>query len=424
MLRTAGISWIAFLCVTAVAVEEPLTQVTLDDAKQFAVNHNPQVLALRRDVDEKLALVGRARSAFFPTLGVAGGAEYGQGGQAAPLAFGYASYNFFRGFADTYRSQIANVDHEMAEVKLTQAEFRVGLDVEKQFHLYIFKKTSLAIKTEALKLNQAHRSMAAARRASGISSTSDVMEFDLRDALLRSDVELLKQEIEEARIRFRMLLGEQIGAAIEPVGELQHQHLKGNLMDYLRKLKETSETVKLASRELARASIESKVWLSSWLPQFDVEAQVGYLTLDQRPIPTAGAGIRVVALARFDLFNGFRNTYERREGAAKQMRAEANLKGVLQGALSDTEIGVRRLITIQHRVDLEEQNEERASRYYDAVVAEYRRGIKNSADVKMASDALHEARLRSESFKHDFLDSKIELERAIGTSIDSEVVTQ
>jgi outer membrane protein TolC len=55
---------------------------------------------------------------------------------------------------------------------------------------------------------------------------------------------------------------------------------------------------------------------------------------------------------------------------------------------------------------------------------EYRRGIKNSADLKVAADGLFEASLKREAFKFDFLNSRIDLERALGGKVEIETIQE
>lgn len=128
-----------------------------------------------------------------------------------------------------------------------------------------------------------------------------------------------------------------------------------------------------------------------------------------------------MALVSWDLFSGFSTYWERKEGEAKQLRAEAQLKMAIQTTVMDTETEFRRLKSVQDRVDIEDKNEDRAKRYYDAVMNEYRRGVKNSADVKVAAELLFETRARRETYKYDFLKERVDLERAIGKPIVVEV---
>jgi outer membrane protein TolC len=264
--------------------------------------------------------------------------------------------------------------------------------------------------------------MALTKKRSGLAADSDVMEFDLKDATLRSDLLLLDQEIEEARVALKKLLGEEIGSKIEPVGSLQHQHLKGNLLELMKRIKNESEPVQLGAKEVLISSLEAKSIQSKWLPKVDVEVAAGYLPWDLRQVEAGTAMIGGKIVAKLDLFSGFDTLYEQKASIAKRMRQEAELKNILLGAMTDTENAYRRISTIQARVDLEQENESRSRKYYASVMNEYRRGVKNSADLRVAADGLFEASLKRESFKFDFLNSRIDLERALGGKVETETI--
>lgn len=412
---------------TVLAAPPPTTTssgFSLEQAKKHAIAHNFEVLALKSALDEAKAISRRVRSAYYPTLGVAGGADseiYSTGDRAVSIGYLYGTYNLFNGFGDAYRSEVADLEYEKAKVKLERTEFRIGLDVEQVFHLYLFKKGALALREEALKLNDKHKKMALQRKASGMASDADLMEFDLKEALLKSDVLLLQQELESARAQLKRLLGEEVGAKIEPVGILQHQHLKGSLMDYVSRIKNESEPVLLSARSLQTATVESKMWRSKWLPRLDLEVKAGYLPLVDRP-PDGGASLSTMIVARIDLFSGFDTLAEKQQTEAKRMRSEAELKNSLLTAVTDMEIAFRKIKTIQTRVDLEEQNANRSDRYYKAVLREYTRGVKNSADLKVAADQVYDVHLRREGYKYDFLIEKLNLERALGGKVAVEIM--
>ena len=405
------------------AAEEP-KKVGLDDAKKYAIQHNFEVLSLRQALEEARARQGRAGSAYFPKLGIAGGADtqISNINENAAIGYLYGDYNLFNGFGDSYRTQIAALEEEKAEIRLKRAEFRVGLEVERAFHLYLYKKSTIELKREAIKLNETHKKMASTRKRSGLAADSDVMEFDLKDATLRSDLLLLDQEIEETRTVLKKLLGEEVGSKIEPIGSLQHQHMKGNLNDLVKRIKDESEPVLIGAKDIAISSLETKSAQSKWLPKLDLEVAAGYLPWDMRQLPSGSAQLSGKLVARIDLFSGFETLYERREAEAKRLRQEAELKTAILSAMTDTENAYRRISTIQARVDLEEENESRAKKYYASVMNEYRRGVKNSADLRVAADGLFEVSLKRESFKFEFLNSRLDLEGALGGKVETEVI--
>lgn len=400
-----------------------VANVNLERAKLFAIDHNYEVIALRRELDGTDAKIQKAQSPFFPKLSLTGGADtYSFPGGAFNGTVGYlqGDYNLFNGFADRRQLKIENLERDKASIRLTRAEFRVGLEVERQFHLFLYKKEAIALKEDALKLNEVQQKMAKQKRSAGLSSDSDILEFDLRESLLQSDLQSLRQELEESRTNLKKLLGEEIGSQIEPVGALQHQHVTEKLMDLVLRMRKDNEAVLVAEKEMSVADAQASLWLSRWLPKLDVQGKVGYLPYDLRQGPQ-GTAAAVGIYARWDFFSGFETLAERKEAIAGQLRAEARMKEAILSAITQMEIAYRKIVTIQDRVDLEAKNLNRAKRFYDSIQSEYRRGVKNSNDLRIAAEMLFEAKLRRNSFKYEFLNQRIELEKALGSSVATKV---
>ena len=175
------------------AQSESLGKVGLETLKQYAINHNSEVLAFRRSVEESKARYERTKSSFYPHLGIAMGLENqmtNTKNKTGSLGYLSLSYNVFSGFDDSRKKQIAELEMEKELIRLQGLEFRIGLEVEKIFHTFVFKKSAIALKSELLKYNETHRKMAIQKRAAGMAAESDVMEFDLADALIKSDIVL------------------------------------------------------------------------------------------------------------------------------------------------------------------------------------------------------------------------------------------
>lgn len=416
----------ALAVLPAAAAPEPSSRVGLSEAQRYAIEHNLDVRALRRDWEAARAKSRRARSVFFPRIGVAGGADgfiSKQNNNSGVVGYLSGTYNLFNGFEDTTRADVADYDADKAKVRLDRAAFRIGLEVERLFHLFLFKRAAIELKKESIELNEAQQRSARQRRGSGLSSDSDILEFDLRESLLRSDIFSLEQEVEEARTHLRKLLGEEIGGNIEPMGELQHRHIKSTLKELVDRVPKEGEAILVAKYDLSIANLEARIWRSKWFPRVDIDTKVGYLPYDVRPGPDQiafGGGI----ILRLDLFSGFDNLWERRENEAKRLSSEARLKDSLLTAVTEMEIAYRKIRTIQERVDLEAKNEAWANRYYSLVLTEYRRGVKNSADVKLAADGLYEAKLRKKNYQYEFLVQKIELEKLLGGTVDTESIDE
>lgn len=400
---------------------EANSKMTLGEAKRFAVEHNFEVSSLAKALDEAKAQRARATARYLPTIGIAGGvdSEITRDKETAGVGYLYGNVNLFRGFEDSYKASIGDLEVDKANIRLTQAKFRVELEVEQQFSRYLFTSFAIDLKKKAWDLNESQKKLALKRQDSGLVVDSDLMEFDLRDSLLQSDIASLEQELEAARVNLKLLLGEEIGNKIEPSGKLEHWHLKESLADLLKRLLEQSEPVLLSRKDLAISEYESKFAGSKWMPEINVETKAGYLPLDERP-KDGGTALRGMVLAKFDIFSGFDTVNQRREGEAKRLKQEAQLKNVTLTHSSEVETLFRKIKAVEARVHLEEQNEARAKKYHAAVIKEYKRGVRNSADVRLAAELLFDSGLRRENFKYEFLTHKLELERILGGPISVE----
>lgn len=407
----------------AYAADGEATKVNLEAAKSYAIEHNFGVSALRHQLEEVRQRRNRTESPFLPKLGAAGGAEFESSFDASDTAgvgYLFGSYNIFNGYRDTKAKSIADLEIEKTSASLQAAEFKLGLDVEEYFHLYLFKKDTIELKDRYIQLNETHQNYVKKSRSAGYVSETDVMEFDLKDSTLKSDLVALKQELDDARSNLKRLLGEEIGGNIQPVGNLQHQHVKGSLMDYLKRIEADSEPVKLAARDMKIADLEREMTRSRWLPQVDIEAKAGYLPLIERPDRNK-PGVSVALVAKMDLFSGYDATYERREKEAARLKREALLKEEINSSIRKLEVAYRNMKVIEARADIEKNNVKFAKKYYDSVMGEYKRGFKNSSDLSNASNSLYEAELRRKTLEYEFIKERLAAERILGSKIEVEV---
>ena len=249
--------------------------------------------------------------------------------------------------------------------------------------------------------------------ASGLLSESDLMEYDPRDSLLQSDIASLRQEEQQAKTALKTLMGsDPLHSDFKVEAKIGHWHVTEPLENLLTRAREENESVLVARKDLGIAEMESKQSNAKWWPEINLEAQAGKIPYADRYLSNETT-FRGNILARWELFSGFDTIWQKRESELKRQKLEKQLKAAEVASISNTEIAWQRIKAIEARVHLEERNEVRAQKYYTTVINEYRRGVRNSTDVKVAAEALYDASLRRESFKYEFLNEKILLERTL-----------
>lgn len=236
------------------------------------------------------------------------------------------------------------------------------------------------------------------------------MDFELRDSAIGSEMRSIRQQMDEDKIGLLRLMGPDMGNSFEPSGNLPHLHLVGGIDDYLSQVSTSVESLKQSTLQNENAIYDLRKSRSAWLPSVDVAVRVGALPLDDR-IDDSARGMAGLVTAKWEFFSGFNTSGQIARAEAQLNRKQFESKQLMLGAMAAVEIAVRKLQSIEERVDLEIQNEERAFRLYKSTLGEYNRGIKNSTDLRAAEQILLDARLRRVGFKNEFLETKSELER-------------
>jgi outer membrane protein TolC len=399
--------------------------ITLAQAIGMALESNPEVAAAKSHLEERRANIGAMRSSFYPHLGIAGGTNSERTDESRanePIAYVYASYNIFNGFKDAREVSISQIEAEKAELQFEQTKNQLRIDVEQSFNTYLFASEAIALRLQALETNRELAETAAKRRRAGAASEADVIEFELRESILRSELVSFEQDREDARLALTKAIGRP-DLVFEATGKLEHQHIKGSLVEYVSKLQEKSPFVQGSRKELVIAEERADQWQAGWFPKIDLEARSGKLELSDGPADSKRA-TEFLLLAKMDIFSGLESTYERRQGAALKILTENKYRSVLSGSEAEIKRHYSRIVAIQTSVDLEEKNVARARRYYQTVLREYNAGVKNSIDLKSAAEMVYETSLKKLRYRHAFIVEKGEMERLLGLAVDVEVIQE
>lgn len=413
-----NIALFSLILVQSPAFAQEAEKLSLDQIKRYAVDHNFGLKAADAGADEAKAVTVQKRAVFFPKLSMVAGPELRSEpnkNTSETLTHLEGKWNLFRGSSDRLDLEISELQSQIALSAKRRAQFELELDVENLFYLHLINTAKLNGYRSASELNDKHRQLIRKRQQSGMASQSDVMEFELRDSYLKSEMSSISQARDEARIGLSRLMGPNI-QTFEPVGTLPHMHLKLPVQTFLAKINSTSESVKQASLASAAGAVGRKQSHSEWFPSVDLEARYGKLSQD---LATGSPAFQGLILMKWEFFSGFQTSGKIAEARARATRLENEFRQKLLSTMSEAEISYSRLRSIQERVHVEEGNEARAEKYYAAVLDEYRRGVKNGADLKVAEDSLLQSRVRASDFKYRFLEDKLRLERAIGFLIET-----
>ncbi len=415
------ILFLILFCYTRLSSAEPNRALTLEEIKKFGISNNFGLRAAEAEVDETKAQTVQKRSAFFPKLSVVTGPEFKtdeKTNKSNTMAYLDGKWNIFRGSQDRVKMELSRLNERIAESNKTRTQFELELDIEGLFYLYLFKNLQIKYAQDSLEINGKHKGLIKQKQSSGLASQADIMEFDLRDSQLRSQINGFEQERDEAKRGLIRLMGPSVGSNFAPFGSLPHMHLKRSIQEFLSQINSTSESVRSSSLRAAAGSLEVKAAKSSWFPTVDVETKYGKLSQDVSDQNPAFEGN---VLLRWEFFSGFETSGLSAEATAKAKRLELEFQQRLLTTMTEAEVNFSKLKSIQERVHVEDGNEERSKKYYTVILAEYRKGLKNGADLKNAEGTLLDSRMRASDLTYQFIDSKIKLEKSIGLFIETEI---
>lgn len=394
--------------------------LTLKDALSKATSSNPELKISEFEFDAATGFLNSERSLFYPTLGIEGGYQkFDSNSEYISGTFGnvFGEYKFDLGGSQYFQYRASSVESEIAKLKRDQVKKQLQWVIETRFSRALYLQDSIKLYKTALEQNVKFAQAAKKKKASGLASEADVIEFDLNESMLRSDLEEIQSDFSEALNELRVSLGLNSSDPVELKGSLEHFHVMESLDQLKNRLNQSSLKRQVAELEAKKANHIQAASYGGFLPEISLKATYGRRGMDEPEGPEQ----TYFVVARWELFSGFKDIGNYQMALALEQKAEFEKRQNDLNFPGELETVFKKFIALQNRVDLESQNKERSKTYLNTVMNEYRRGVKNSADLKSASMQLLEASLRDLKYRYDGIKQKEVLQTLTGDNIKFEV---
>lgn len=406
-----------FLTIFALQCWAQTQEFTLTSATEIAIQKNPDLKAQVQEFERDSYAAKRGYSPFLPKLGLESGYQSFENpstGQRGTFNNAFMEYSVFNGGRDYYLLESKSLRRDASEIALQQKRQETEWEVERSFHWLLFVTESIKFHEEALERNKTQQKAAAARKLAGLVSDADILEFDVYGTLLDSELTSLRAELIEAQTAFKKSLG--LSDNVTPIlkGKLSHYHVKTELSELSLKVANNSKAILIAQKNWESSDALSKSSLGEFLPNVSIKATYGSRDIREG---SNDKEMAVLAVARWELFSGMDSYWGYKEAVAEKGRSEYALESSRLSTKTDLEKTYSLLKALEQRVDLEGLNRERSKKYFTAMAAEYKRGVKNSPDMRGASEKLLESQLRDLKYRYDFIVQKIELQKIVGMNI-------
>jgi outer membrane protein TolC len=359
----------------------------LSHLEQQLTEKNKSLSALQNEIQSKESLLKGSYANFYPTLNALGG--WGQSHVDNPEEsnkgyFGYLDgrVNLFNGFRDLSISSRNEIEVQLKklEYETSRREIRTEL-VETASNMIYLHKLQAILYDEA-KITKEQKAMAAKKVRSGLTSSVDNLEFDLREKEIEIQQKQINQLHKEYHNKLLQLFGNDIpDAELDRINFSSHEGFK-KVQSFV---SENSIEAQRTQLLLRQSEFERKELKAEYMPSVDLVYSFGRLTPSETS-PMNFNETKYGLQVSLPLFSGFstvyRNSAGKSETLARQSRAN---QAVLNAQSSFNSLKEK----IQELSDLYEINESKlatSSKYFEMTVSEYKRGVKNSPDLVGATE--------------------------------------
>lgn len=392
-------------------------KIAISQLIEEAEQNNLEIKQTNENLNSLKSKLNSQYGRFSPHISVEGGpqsSKFDEEKSDATALYAKAEWNLYSGGSDKSRMDSSKLEIEIQEKRLKSLKNKVKKEVSKIYFELQFILESISLKQKALELNSQQMKIAKVKKSSGFTTSSDVLEFDLRGSTLQSDLVLLNQQLDQKSRELGVLLSRKKQTAPDYVkGHLIRESSHFNRDNLLAKIQDGNDQLLLSKIELQQAETEKQQAKSQFLPKLDLEARYGKLANDEK-VFNDNTNYSVILKFNLPLFSGFEDYNSVQSAHAKIAASQiaVDQKNISLTAELDSLLAETKALNI--RLDLEEKNLERSEKYYKLTLDEYRRGIKNSPDMVGASERLLEARIRNLEYRRDLMLAQAKIQELTG----------
>ncbi|WP_374074642.1 TolC family protein [Bdellovibrio bacteriovorus] len=379
--------------------------------EQKLAEQNQGLQALKNEITSKERQRKSSYSAYYPTLEAVSG--WGENRLDDPNEndkgyFGYADgkLNLFKGFKDVSVSnkkevevQIAKIEHEKKRRELRHQLTEVASEM-----IYLHRLQEILLKEEEITKEQ--KKMAAKKVSSGLTSSVDNLEFDLREEELRIQKRQIDQLHLEAHNKLIQLFGNDVNDA--ELDKVAYEDF-ATLSEVSNQSFENNPDVQKAQLLSQLSEMEKKEVRSEFLPSLDFVYSFGRITPTEESQWDFNESQYALKLS-IPLFSGF-DTYQKNKAAGADVLAKkSQAQQVSFDSASTVKILKDKIKELSDLYKINERKLETSKKYFDMTVSEYKRGIKNSPDLVGATERWFSSQKRKYEILKELELSKVKLE--------------
>jgi len=396
------------------ALAQSQVRITLDEAIQFALQHNHTLLAARTTIQQNEAEEVTAN--LRPNPDIFGDFDYlplspsGQNGNyidnltEADLGL---SYLFERGKKRQHRLQAAQDQTAVSRSQVADNERTLTYQVASQFITAQLAESTLDLAQQDLSSFQDTVNVSQERYRAGDISEDDLLKIKLQLLQFQTDVSQARLARLQALSDLRQLLGyESVPAGYDVAGELEYQPVHGNLEDFQARALQSRPDLRAAQQGISAA--DSQYALQQAIGKQDVTGSLNYSHVNGISAMSVAAS---VPLAIFNRNQGeiartrYAITQAQEQENATQQQVLTDVQDAYEGVHSNDEI-----VQLFRSGYLDEAQQDRDISQYA-----YQRGAASLLDFLDAERSYRATQLAYRHALSSYATSLEQLREAVGT---------
>lgn len=393
---------------------------TLEQLVTEAENSNLELKQAKESLAATEYSYTSKKSKYWPSLSLEGGplmTKFDSEENSGNTLYGKIDWNLYNGGADAAEIEKSKIQNAFELNKITNLRNTLSRRVELNYYDLLYIAECISLKQEAIVLNANQKKLAISKNKSGLTLSSDVIEFELRESALKADLIRLEQLRREKSQDLSLLLSRgSPNEIISPKGHLSRQKRFFQKEQLIEQIKSNDLELNQISNEIQLLNQEKAIHFSKFLPKLDLEAQYGQLANEER-VFTEQTNYKVNLKISIPLFDGFESRNETQKINALNKYEKTGFEKKLLSKVAELENTLIQIKTLNSLLDIEESNLVRRESYYKMTLEEYKRGVKNSPDLVNAAERLLDTKIRNLEHRRDLEIANLKISELTNASL-------
>jgi outer membrane protein len=400
----------------------------VDEAIDFALQHNPEIEQLRLEVQKSQEQVGQAVSSFYPTISASGYYAYRTNVpiiefDSVPIPFGtHENYNVqvslqqvLFAWGKLYNAyKISDLSQDIAELALARKQQEIRYSVTDAFYGLLVLEEYLAQAQASLDQLERFAASVETRYKAGLVSQFDLLRARVQAENLKPAVIQAENALNLAREGFKLLLGLNLTTSFKLSGELRMVDEEFVLDELVNQALQNRAEIKNLTKTGRIAKLNQAIVRRTNLPTL-----VGGATYDRsKPFSITGGGwgssVTFNLGFQWPIFSGFSNLHKAREAGLMLKEANLALDNLERAIQVEVKQAYLSFLAAKKAIDAAQENVSQAKKAYDIIETRYKNGLATNLEVLDTEVAYRQSQVNYLTALKTYNTSLAEIYKAIG----------